>query len=39
VARHEPFDVGMLEHNPIGLNRKWDGGDSQSLTDRRVSSD
>ena len=28
-----------LEHNPIGLNRKRDGGDSQRPTDRRVSSD
>jgi uncharacterized membrane protein YkvA (DUF1232 family) len=31
--------VIKLEHNPIGLNRKRDGGDSQRPTDRRVSSD
>ena len=28
-----------LEHNPIGLNRKRNGGDSQRLAARRVSSD
>ena len=28
-----------LEHNPVGLNRHLIGGDSQSLTDRRVSSE
>jgi putative ABC transport system substrate-binding protein len=32
-------DVAELEHNPIGLNRKRNGGDSQRLVDRRVSSD
>ena len=32
-------DDGKLEHNPIGLNRKRNGGDSQRLVDRRVSSD
>jgi hypothetical protein len=28
-----------LEHNPVDLNRKSIGWDSQSLIDRRVSSD
>jgi SAM-dependent methyltransferase len=34
-----PERIVQLEHNPIGLNRKRDGGDSQRPTDRRVSSD
>jgi hypothetical protein len=39
LVHFERYDTPYLEHNPIGLNRKRDGGDSQRPTDRRVSSD
>jgi len=29
----------VLEHNPLGLNRNWEVGDSQIRLDRRVSCD
>src|SRR5262249_9202886 len=29
--------TGLLEHNPLGLNRKRNNRDSQRLADRRVS--
>ena len=35
----EPTGDGVLEHNPVWLNRKRSNRDSQRLADRRVCSD
>ena len=39
LALPDKPSIAVLEHNPVDLNRKSIGWDSQSLIDRRVSSD